>query len=207
MSDQLPEPAEPLHSAQRPRTRPQRRRRIPRPPRLERRRAALNRFTLIFGVLVGVSAIAVALLNEQSGDGGDGSGVGPPAPPEAVSVSVTRIVDGDTLHVETAAGEALTVRLYGVDTPEIGEACYAEATQRLRSLAGSSVLLLPDARLQDPGGRELRYVFTAAGASIDAALIDEGLAIAWRRDGAFRDDFIALEDAAVASDTGCLWAD
>ena len=72
----------------------------------------------------------------------------------------------------------LTVRLYGVDTSEIGEASYTEATARLTTLAGNSDLLLTDVRLQDPGARELRYVFTASSDSIDVALIDEGLAIA-----------------------------
>ena len=68
------------------------------------------------------------------------------------------------------------------------------------------MLLLPDVRLQDVGGRELRYAFTEDGASIDAALLDEGLAIAWRRDGAFREELIALDEAAFAAETGCLWS-
>ena len=47
----------------------------------------------------------------------------------------------------------LSVRLFGIDTPERGEACYAEATNRLRELAGSEVLIVADERLQDSGGR------------------------------------------------------
>jgi len=159
---------------------------------------------LVFGVLVGASAIIAALLARTEGDPADPT-VGPVAPAEAVAVSVVDVVDGDTLHVETAGGELLTVRLFGVDTPERGEACYAEATNRLRDLADDTILLLPDVRLQDPGGRELRYVFTADGISVDAALVHEGLAIAWRRDGAFRDQLVTLEDEAIADDVGCLW--
>jgi endonuclease YncB( thermonuclease family) len=49
---------------------------------------------------------------------------------------------------------------------------------RLTTLAGNFDLLFTDVRLQDPGARELRYVFTASSDSIDVALIDEGLAIA-----------------------------
>jgi len=127
------------------------------------------------------------------------------APSGAVPVQVTEIVDGDTLHVVAVDGTELTVRLFGVDTPERGEACYAEATARLAALAGSEVLLLPDVRLEDRGGRALRYVFTAEGASIDAALVDEGLAVAWRDDGAYRDQIVALEDTARSAGTGCLW--
>ena len=69
-----------------------------------------------------------------------------------------------------------------------------------------SILLLPDVRLQDPGGRELRYAFTDEGVSIDAALLHEGLAIAWRRDGSFREELITIEEEAEAAGTGCLWS-
>ena len=31
------------------------------------------------------------------------------------------------------------VRLFGVDTPEQGERCYSEATERLKELAGDTV--------------------------------------------------------------------
>lgn len=132
--------------------------------------------------------------------------IGPTAPAEAASVRVLDIVDGDTLHVEAVDGTRLTVRLFGVDTPERGEACYSEATARLRALAGDSILLLPDVRLQDPGGRELRYAFTDEGVSIDAALLHEGLAVAWRRDGSFREELITIEEEAEAAGTGCLWS-
>lgn len=200
------EPPPQRHSDRHTRTRPRRRRpRYTPPASVERRRRLLSRFTLIFGVLVGVSAIAIAVI-DRSEDGTGNPTVGPPAPTDAVSVRVVEIIDGDTLVVDSADGEHLTVRLFGVNTPEIGDACYSDATARLAALAGDTVLLLPDVRLQDVGGRELRYVFTEDGASIDAALLNEGLAVAWRRDGAFRDELIALEEAASAAETGCLWS-
>ena len=161
---------------------------------------------LIFGVLVGVSAIVAALL-ARTDDGSETElTAGPTAPSEAVAVRVLEVIDGDTIRVEAVGGEVLTVRLFGVDTPERGESCYDEAASRLRRLAGETVLLLADERLQDPGGRELRYVFTETGASIDAALLAEGLAVAWRLDGAFRDELVGLEEAARAAGAGCLWA-
>ncbi len=207
MSDDRREPPPPLRSDRRTRTRPRRRRPTFRPPpSLRRRRAALNRWTLILGVLVGASAILAALLARNEDGAPIPADVGPTAPAGAAAVDVVEVIDGDTLRVEAADGSQLTVRLYGVDTPERGEACYSEARSRLRELAGDSILLLPDERLQDPGGRELRYVFTEEGVSVDAALLHEGLAIAWRRDGAFVDEFVALEDAAAAAETGCLWA-
>ena len=55
---------------------------------------------------------------------------------------VIRIIDGDTL--DTSRG---VIRLYGVDTPEVGQRCSTEATQRLRKLAGdrhqTTMYLLP----------------------------------------------------------------
>lgn len=201
------EPPPQRHSDRHTRTRPRRRRpRYTPPASVERRRRLLSRFTLIFGVLVGVSAIAIAVIDRSEDSGTGDPAVGPPAPADAVSVRVVEIIDGDTLVVDAAGDERFTVRLFGVDTPEVGDPCYAEATARLAALAGDTVLLLPDVRLQDVGGRELRYVFSEDGASIDAALLDEGLAIAWRRDGAFRDELIALEEAASAAETGCLWS-
>lgn len=205
MTSNRPEPPPPLHSDHHSRTRPTRRRALPRSNRqLERRRAALSKWTLIFGVLVGVSAIGAALMARDDGPA-PLEATDLVAPSSAVPVQVAEIVDGDTLHVVAVDGTELTVRLFGVDTPERGEACYAEATARLAALAGSEVLLLPDVRLEDRGGRALRYVFTAEGASIDAALVDEGLAVAWRDDGAYRDQIVALEDTARSAGTGCLW--
>ena len=121
-------------------------------------------------------------------------------------VAVTSIVDGDTLDVH-AGGEAFRVRVFGVNTPERGRPCYREATDALRRLAGGEVRVLPDVRLRDSSRppRELRYLFTPDGRSIDAALIAEGLALAWREDGANRDAFVALEDEARAAKRGCLW--
>ena len=125
---------------------------------------------------------------------------------QRVEVMVDRVIDGDTLDV-LSAFTGIRVRLFGVDTPERGERCFEEATARLVALAGTTVTLLPDERLQDGNGRELRYVFAADGRSIDAALIAEGLAEAWRQDGAFRDQLVELEDEAREAGTGCLWSD
>ena len=49
---------------------------------------------------------------------------------DCFEVQVTRIIDGDTL--DTFRG---VIRLYGADTPEIGQRCTSKATERLRDLA------------------------------------------------------------------------
>jgi len=48
-------------------------------------------------------------------------------------------------------------------------------------------------------------VFTEEGLSVDAALVSEGLAKAWRQDGVYRFRLIALEDHARTQGIGCLW--
>jgi micrococcal nuclease len=137
------------------------------------------------------------------------AGITPPAirpdPALLQRAQVVRVIDGDTIVVEMA-GEEEHVRYYGIDTTERGEACYEEAKERNRQLARATVLLLPDARDRDRSGRLLRYVFDADGASIDAELIAEGLAYAWREDGAYRDVLIGAEEAARFANAGCLWS-
>jgi endonuclease YncB( thermonuclease family) len=122
------------------------------------------------------------------------------------SVDVERVIDGDTLDV-LALSTSLRVRAFGFDSPEQGERCAEPATARLTTLTADGVQLLADERVQDRFGRELRYLFTAAGLSIDAVMVDEGLAHAWREDGAFRDLLVAIEDGARSARRGCLWAD
>lgn len=125
-------------------------------------------------------------------------------PSKMEDARVLRVVDGDTIHVELH-GEDETIRFYGIDTTERGEACFSEATERTTELVGSEVRLLPDARNRDKYGRLLRYVYTPQGLSIDAEMVDEGLAHAWRSDGALRFAIIALENAAQSRHEGCLW--
>lgn len=118
---------------------------------------------------------------------------------------VVRVIDGDTIVVDVAGSEE-HVRYYGINTTERGQACYQEAKDRNQQLIGAAVLLLPDARDRDRYGRLLRYVFDASGASVDAELIGEGLAYAWREDGTYRDELVAEEQAAQAAKAGCLWS-
>jgi hypothetical protein len=87
---------------------------------------------------------------------------------------VTRVVDGDTLEL----GNGETVRLVGIDTPEVGECGYDRATVALaRLVSGKQVRLALSDEDRDRYGRLLRYVDVGA---IDAGLrqIRSGLAIA-----------------------------
>lgn len=87
---------------------------------------------------------------------------------------VTHVVDGDT--VDVANGE--TVRLVGIDTPEVGECGYERAKVALvRLVEGKRVRLVRSDEDRDVYGRLLRYVDIG---EVDAGLrlIRSGLAIA-----------------------------
>ena len=120
--------------------------------------------------------------------------------PDCQGVEVTRIIDGDTF--DSSVGRA---RLYGMDTPERGERCFQEATNRLASLAGEGVRVEPGPSSADPYGRRLLYMYAESGESIDEILVKEDYAVAWRRDGQHRDYLTSLELTAQSSGVGCLW--
>ncbi len=127
-----------------------------------------------------------------------------PNPQSLEQATVEKVIDGDTIDV-LIDGKQQRVRYYGIDAPEEGEKCYQEATERNRELVGTTVRLEADARNEDEYGRLLRYVFTNDGASVDAALVSEGLAEAWRDDGRYLNRLTILETDARQRGTGCLW--
>jgi endonuclease YncB( thermonuclease family) len=116
------------------------------------------------------------------------------------TITVTRVIDGDTF--DSSSGR---VRVFGADTPEPGERCFSEASQRLRDLAGTIVRVEPGPRTQDRYGRLLYYAFTESGESIEETLIREGLARAWTTDGQHRDILVRVEESTPRNRTGCLW--
>ncbi len=129
---------------------------------------------------------------------------------------VTRVIDGDTIAVRQA-GRSVTVRLIGVDTPEMADrhdpaappqrfAREASAYAR-RRLDGQAVRLEYEPRERlDRYGRTLAYVFLADGAFFNRELVREGYARAFTRyPFRFREQFVADEAAARAARRG-LWA-
>ena len=116
-------------------------------------------------------------------------------------VSVTRVIDGDTF----VSSNNVRVRLFGVDTPEVGQRCSEAATDRLRESAGAKVRVEDGPRLNDRYGRRLYYAFTEDGESIDEKLVREGLARAWTGDGQYESTLRRLESEARRGRKGCLW--
>jgi len=80
----------------------------------------------------------------------------PPKAPTEEDALVTRVVDGDTIELE----DGRNVRLIGMNTPEIGQPFYAEASQFTASLVeGKVVSLAYDVQRTDQFGRTLAYVY------------------------------------------------
>jgi len=131
------------------------------------------------------------------------------------SATVVRVVDGDTLKV-TIGGKAETIRLLGVDTPELGDARkkveqFAEkASEFTRRLAdGRKIRLESDPEADNRGtyGRLLRYVYLPDGRMLNATLIREGYGFAMTRyPFSKRSEFRALEREARLAGRG-LWGD
>ena len=105
-----------------------------------------------------------------------------PLPP-GVQAFVVRVVDGETIEVDGAAGRA-AVRYIGVDAPETAAlgspvGCFGrEASNRNRELVeGRTVLLEKDVSETDQFGRLLRYVYLEDMQMVNELLIAEGFAL------------------------------
>jgi endonuclease YncB( thermonuclease family) len=148
---------------------------------------------------------------------------------EARTVTVTRVIDGDTFEVEFANGEEDTVRLVGVDTPEPiasnlnppeygipntmqgrdwllmwGDRATNFATERL---TGEQVRVVTDPEAGETGGfnRSLAYVYTDEG-SFGEELLERGLARVYTDETfVLEDEYLDIEARAQAENQG-LWA-
>ncbi len=122
------------------------------------------------------------------------------------TAQVVRIVDGDTIDVQIG-GQTLRVRYIGMNTPETGQPCAAEATNYNAELVmGKTVTLVKDVSETDRYGRLLRYVYVGE-IFINAELVRQGYANAatYPPDVAHADLFVQLQAEARAAGRGC-WA-
>ena len=161
-------------------------------------------------------------------DSDAGSERGPTAGTEW-TVTVTRVVDGDTVEARFPNGEVDTIRLLGVDTPETdynsvspgefegisdttagrdhllnwGENATRFATDRL---SGSEVRVFVDEEADRRGyyGRLLAYIYVD-GENFNEQLLSEGYARLYESEFSKRAAFEAAEEAAQKDSVG-LWA-
>jgi len=146
----------------------------------------------------------------------------------ASTVTVTRVIDGDTMEVEYANGTEETVRLLGVDTPETtlsrvspdefvgipdttagrdhlfdwGERATEFAEKQLED---EEVRIVVDAESDRRGyfGRLLVYIYVD-GENVNEQLLSNGYARMYDSQFSLREEFAAVERQAQNNDVG-LW--
>ncbi|MDT8440243.1 MAG: thermonuclease family protein [Desulfuromonadales bacterium] len=135
--------------------------------------------------------------------------------------TVTWVYDGDTLHVDPIG----KVRLLGIDCPErtrsperdrkftalgadparLDQIQHAGLRYNIATAKGKSVTLQLDRQPYDRHGRLLAYVVLPDGRLLNRLLLEEGLAVVYRRfDFARKDDFLEAEAEARQAGVG-LW--
>lgn len=99
-----------------------------------------------------------------------------PAPaPAAPTAIVTRVIDGDTVELDNGD----TVRLIGIDAPEIGQPCADMAKQLVENQALNKPVSLPGGARDDRDryGRALRYVDIDIVNDVGMNLLRSGMAV------------------------------
>jgi micrococcal nuclease len=148
-----------------------------------------------------------------------GTGSGQFTPGIAYPARAVHVIDGDTLRVILAGGSQETLRLLGVDTPELSPSGNdpgffegisdppflvswgEEATSTLRrEVEGQEVMVTTDraAGERDRYGRLLAYLQTSDGTDIGQLLLSLGLARVYTAESfARKEDYLALQQAAM----------
>jgi endonuclease YncB( thermonuclease family) len=96
--------------------------------------------------------------------------------------------------------------MYGAYVDLLSATCANAARQRMTELAGDQVRIerVSD-RDFDSRGRQVAYLYTANGDSIDEIMVREGLARAWTQDGQHSGWFVYRQSVAASTDAGCIW--
>ncbi len=129
------------------------------------------------------------------------------------SVELLRVIDGDTIEVQQADGTEERVRYIGIDTPEIGEPLFDEATEQNAGLLGQGDLFLQaDLTERDRFERLLRYIWVRQADGtfvfVNGTLVALGLAsiTTFPPDVAHVDLYQDAQDLAQGAGLG-VWAE
>lgn len=116
----------------------------------------------------------------STGGGGGGGGEATQPKVRKTRAKVVRVIDGDTVRVKPRKGAKGTIRLLGIDTPEVygGVECHGRRASRAAKKLlprGTRVLLVSDPTqdLKDRYGRYLRYV-VKRGNDVGRRLVHRG---------------------------------
>lgn len=138
-------------------------------------------------------------------------GAATPPADASVTATVTRVVDGDTVHVDVG-GVDTTIRLIGIDTPEregpyTHEECFGRQASAYteRALTGRAVQLEFDVERTDRYDRTLAYVWLD-GQLFDERIVADGYAVVatFPPNVKYVDRFLAAQRAAREGGRG-LW--
>lgn len=169
-------------------------------------------YLAVAGVIVIVTAVLVWIENKNNSVN---KGEYSEYIKEGISYPVLRVLDGDTLIADIAHHE-VTVRLMGIDTPEVMDPrkpvqCYGpEASEKAKALlTGKSVYLEKESAKgnYDIYGRVLAYVKMPSGFFYNAYMIENGFAREYTFNNEkykYQKEFKALQKTAKKEKLG-LW--
>jgi len=115
---------------------------------------------------------------------------------------VSEVIDGDTFKTK----DGKSIRLIGINAPEIGESCSLEAKEKLEELINRKKLRLEkDSEDKDEYGRLLRYIYDG-DLFVNAEMVKIGLARfeEIEPNTKFSSLFLDLENKARKA-KGCIW--
>ncbi|NYZ16210.1 nuclease [Azospirillum sp. RWY-5-1] len=144
-------------------------------------------FRLLLALAALLVGLSLAPAGQDAGAADRGTSIVGP-----IAADVLRVVDGDTLtvraHIWIGHEVETSVRLTGIDTPELRARCpeerekAREARAFLLRLVGEDPVMLMDIQSDKYGGRVLARVRNAAGADLAQSLIRAGLARPYKGD-------------------------
>jgi len=127
----------------------------------------------------------------EPGSTDSGGGEVTTEPPRRFTGTVTHVADGDTLDVSTPSGSVETVRIIGIDTPEVygGKECggpvASAAMKRMATGQRVTVTSDPTQDRRDHYGRLLAYI-DKGNQDLGYTMVKRGLASAYPYDGPFQ---------------------
>ena len=135
---------------------------------------------------------------------------------EIILYKVVKVIDGDTIVVDIS-GKKETLRLIGIDAPEIGgnsskNKCFGkEAEEFAKNILSDASIELEEDESQndrDKYGRLLRYIILKDGSNFNKTLIREGLAkeYTYKTPYKYQKEFKNAETEARKAKKG-LWSD
>ncbi|WP_240744199.1 thermonuclease family protein [Desulfopila sp. IMCC35006] len=129
-----------------------------------------------------------------------------PALSQVITGKVIHIADGDTITILDSSRNQHKIRLYGIDTPEKGQA-FGQAAKKFTSSLTASKTAEVTVYDTDKYGRTVGVVMVN-GTNVNQSLIKAGYAWQYRKycKEAFCNDWLRLEDNARNLRLG-LWAD